>query len=240
VGDVMLFQAFVLIGARLSMLLYSSVPLMTALWGFFFLGERMSSRALIGMALTVVGIALAVGCKKSDASTGTPILEPSSRRTVGILMALGGSAGQAAGLLLAKQGAAGLDSFAATQIRVLAGLSGFVVVTVVSGNALLVGGRLRMALSAAGTAAAHAIDVRSIRFALGLLSLGALLGPFLGVSLGLLSTQLLPAGTAATLMSIVPVLLIPVSAIAFRERVSLPEIVGAVAAVSGVAVLVGG
>jgi len=66
---------------------------------------------------------------------------------------------------------------------------------------------------------------------------GALLGPFLGVSLGLLSTQLLPAGTAATLMSIVPVLLIPVSALAFGERTSLMEIVGAVLAVGGVAVL---
>ena len=63
------------------------------------------------------------------------------------------------------------------------------------------------------------------------------MGPFLGVSLGLLSTQLLPAGTARTLMSIVPVLLIPVSAVAFRERIAAVEVVGAVLAVAGVVVL---
>lgn len=237
VGDVMLFQAFVLIGARLSMLLYSSVPLMTALWGFSFLGERMSIRALAGMALTVVGIALAVGTKPSRGDAHARA--PTSRRLAGVLFALGGSAGQAAGLLLAKHGAAGLDSFAATHIRVLAGLAGFAIIVIVTGNGALVVGRLRMALSASGASAGDPGGAaRSMRVALGLLSLGAVLGPFLGVSLGLLSTQLLPAGTAATLMSIVPVLLVPVSAFVFRERVSLAEIVGAVAAVAGVAVLV--
>jgi drug/metabolite transporter (DMT)-like permease len=38
-------------------------------------------------------------------------------------------------------------------------------------------------------------------------------------------------------MSIVPVLLIPVSALAFHERISWLEVVGAVLAVGGVAVL---
>ncbi len=46
--------------------------------------------------------------------------------------------------------------------------------------------------------------VRSARVALSTLTLGGLFGPFLGVSLGLLSAQLLPAGIASTLMSIVP------------------------------------
>jgi len=198
VGDVLLFQAFVLIGARLSMLIYASVPLMTALCGFLFLGESMT----------------------------------------GILMAFGGSAGQAAGLLLGKRGAIGLDSFAATEIRVLAGLLGFVAVLLAAGQARALCDRLRDAVAPGGTAA-DPRQLRSLRRALLVMCLGALLGPFLGVSLGLLSTQLLPAGTAATLMSTVPVLLIPVSTVAFRERPSLVEVVGAALAVGGVAVLAG-
>jgi drug/metabolite transporter (DMT)-like permease len=234
-GDVPLFRAFMLIGARLSMLIYASVPLVTALCGFLFLGESMSGRALAGMALTVAGIAIAVGGKPGRSKDGTGG-EARSRRTTGILMAFAGSAGQAAGLLLGKRGAIGLDSFAATEIRVLAGLLGFLVVLVAAGQARALRNLLRNAIVPGGTAR-DPLQLRSLRRALLVLCLGALLGPFLGVSLGLLSTQLLPAGTAATLMSIVPVLLIPVSALAFRERTSLVEIVGAFLAVGGVAVL---
>jgi drug/metabolite transporter (DMT)-like permease len=234
-GDVFLFQAFVLIGARLSMLIYASVPLMTALCGLLFLGENMRGRALAGMAITVAGIAIAVGGKPAASKDGTGA-KAVSRRTTGILMALGGSAGQAAGLVLGKRGAMGLDSFAATQIRVLAGLLGFLVVLVAVGKARALRGQLRDAVASGGSAGDRA-QLRSLRQALIIMCLGALLGPFLGVSLGLLSTQLLPAGTAATLMSIVPVLLIPISALVFRERTSLLEIVGAVLAVTGVALL---
>jgi drug/metabolite transporter (DMT)-like permease len=232
-GDVPLFQAFALIGARLSMLIYASVPLMTALCGFLFLGEGMSGRALAGMAITVAGIAIAIGGRPKTGGTGH---EDRSRRTIGILMAFGGAAGQTGGLLLGKRGAIGLDSFAATQIRVLAGLVGFLVVLLAAGRARALRDQLRMAVAPNGTAG-DLVQLRSLRRALIILCVGGLLGPFLGVSLGLLSTQLLPTGTAATLMSIVPVLLIPVSALAFHERISWLEVVGAVLAVGGVAVL---
>ena len=235
VGDVPLFQAFALIGARLSMLIYASVPLMTALCGFLFLGESMSGRAVAGMAITVAGIAIAVGGKPDASKDGTGV-KAGSRRTTGILMAFAGSAGQAAGLLLAKRGAMGLDSFAATQIRVLAGLLGFFVVLVAVGKVRALRDLLRNAIASDRTAGDRA-HLRSLQSALLVLCVGALLGPVLGVSLGLLSTQLLPAGTAATLMSVVPVLLIPVSALAFRERIFLVEIAGAVLAVGGVALL---
>jgi drug/metabolite transporter (DMT)-like permease len=232
VGDIFLFQAFVLIGARLAMLVYASVPLLTAAWGFLFLDERMSPRALLGMGLTVAGIAAAVGGKPrqgggKDESTG--------KRTVGILMAFGGAAGQAAGLLLGKRGAMGLDSFAATQIRAYAGLLGFLVVLVVARQLGVVGRVLRSAFPS--QAGADPAARRSVRIGLVALSAGACVGPFLGVSLGLLSTQLLPAGTAATLMSLVPVLLIPVSVVIFRERVTWLEVLGAILAVVGVALL---
>jgi drug/metabolite transporter (DMT)-like permease len=232
VGDIFLFRAFVLIGARLSMLIYASVPLLTAVWGFLFLDERMSGRALLGMGLTVAGIAAAVG-GKPRAETGTVAIP--GRRTAGILMAFGGAAGQAAGLLLGKRGAVGLDSFAATQIRAYAGLLGFLVVLVVARRVGVVGGVLRTAFSF--QAGADAMARRSVRLGLVVLSAGAVIGPFLGVSLGLLSTQILPAGTAATLMSLVPILLIPVSVVVFRERVTWLEVLGAVLAVSGVALL---
>lgn len=228
VGDVLLFRAFVLIGARLSMLIYASVPFMTAVAGFGFLDERMTSRAVAGMAITVAGIALAVAGKRTASK------EAATNRALGVLLAFGGAAGQAAGLLLAKHGARDLDSFSATQIRACFGLAGFVLLTFVAGQADSVIGTIKQA--AIRTDAAGA---RAMRGGLLAMAVGSLLGPFLGVSLGLLSAQLLPTGTASTLMSTVPVLLIPVSAFLFRESVSLSEIAGALLAVGGVAVLAG-
>jgi len=67
------------------------------------------------------------------------------------------------------------------------------------------------------------------------LSVGAFFGPFLGVSFSLIAVKYSPAGIAATLMSIVPVLIIAPSVILFKEKVTLKEISGAIIAVGGVA-----
>lgn len=229
IGDVLLFRAFVLIGARLSMLIYASVPFMTAIAGFVFLDERMSVRAVLGMAITVTGIALAVAGRRS------PTREAAPHRSLGVLLAFGGAAGQSAGLLLGKHGARGLDSFSATHVRVCFGLAGFLVLTIVAGQTGTVWGTIKRAARPDQDVPA----TRWLRGGLLVTAVGALLGPFLGVSLGLLSAQLLPTGTASTLMSTVPVLLIPVAVLLFREAVSLSEIAGAILAVAGVAILAG-
>jgi drug/metabolite transporter (DMT)-like permease len=59
---------------------------------------------------------------------------------------------------------------------------------------------------------------------------------FLGVSFSLLAIQHTQAGIAATLMSIVPVLIIPPALFLFHEKVNWKEIVGALITVGGVAV----
>lgn len=60
IGDLLLFQAFVLIGSRVSMLIYSSVPPLTAILGWLVLHETLSPLGILGMALTVCGIAAVV------------------------------------------------------------------------------------------------------------------------------------------------------------------------------------
>jgi drug/metabolite transporter (DMT)-like permease len=69
------------------------------------------------------------------------------------------------------------------------------------------------------------------------IGVGAFFGPFLGVSLSLLAIQRTQAGVAATIIAITPVLIIPPAVLLFKERVTLREVVGAVIAVCGVAVM---
>ena len=75
------------------------------------------------------------------------------------------------------------------------------------------------------------------RRAMGLTATGAFFGPFLGVSLSLVAVQLIPAGVAASLMAVTPVLIIPVVVLLGRERVGPGGVAGALLAVAGVAVL---
>ncbi|MCK5692241.1 MAG: DMT family transporter, partial [Bacteroidales bacterium] len=62
-GDLFLFQAFILIGARISMLIMALVPPLTALIGWITLGEILSGIEFLGMGLTLLGIVLVISTK---------------------------------------------------------------------------------------------------------------------------------------------------------------------------------
>ena len=74
--------------------------------------------------------------------------------------------------------------------------------------------------------------------ALGLLSLGAFWGPFLGVTLYIQSLKYIPPSTSQTITSLVPVLMIPFVIFVRKERVSPRAIFGACVAVAGVWLLI--
>jgi drug/metabolite transporter (DMT)-like permease len=217
-GDLCLFQAFVVIGARVSMLIMALTPLITALIGWIILGETLSLKSWIGMGLTIFGVTLVV-LKREDHIdlTGTSKKIRFNYPVWGILLALGGAVGQAAGLVISKFGMNGYNAFASAQIRVLAGIAGFIILFFVFGFWK------------------KASESLSNGRAMAQLSVGAFFGPFLGVSFSLLSVQLTSTGIASTIMALVPVLIIPASVLMFRERVNLKEVIGAVLAVSGVA-----
>jgi len=214
VGDLCLFRAFVRVGARVSMLLMATVPLLTTVLGLLIMGELLSVRQLLGMLLTVAGIS-SVALERRPDEAGQLRRLPLD----GILLALGGAAGQALGLVLSKLGMGAYDAFAATQIRVLAGIVGLSVVFTAIGW----WPRVRTALAD--------------RPALVPTGIGAFFGPFLGVSLSLVAIKYTYAGVAATLMALVPVLIIPVSVLLFGEKVSRTAVLGAVVAVAGTALL---
>lgn len=71
-----------------------------------------------------------------------------------------------------------------------------------------------------------------------LLSLSGLIGFFIGVSLSLLSLQYTSAGISSTITSIVPVTIIPLSVLIFKEKIKLKEILGAIVTVAGVIILI--
>ncbi|MCD6113207.1 MAG: EamA family transporter, partial [Bacteroidales bacterium] len=61
-------------------------------------------------------------------------------------------------------------------------------------------------------------------------------GPFLGVSFSLMSVKYTGVGIASTIMAIVPILIIPLSVIFFKEKITFKDIVGTIIAVGGVVI----
>ncbi|SHI44865.1 Uncharacterized membrane protein [Tangfeifania diversioriginum] len=218
IGDLLLFQAFVVVGARISMLIMALAPPFAALVGWLLLGEVLDSQSWLGMAVTMVGIVIVILKRERSTQNGSIVRKLTSSYSVpGILLALGGAIGQATGLVLSKKGMGEYDAFSASQIRVLAGIAGFSILFIFMKRWPWV-----------WTALKHGSAMKRI-------TLGAFFGPFLGVSFSLLAVQHTSAGIAATLMAITPVLIIAPSVIIFKEKVNWKEILGAVVTVAGVA-----
>lgn len=216
-GDMCLFRAFLLIGPRVAMLVMSLAPPIAAVLGWVLLGERLSVLGILGMAVTLVGVAAVVFERTGETKAADP--GPKGESGKGVLLAFGGAAGQAVGLVLSKIGMKTYDPFAATQIRIIAGIVGF-----------------SFLFTFIGWWGRTAVAVRD-RAGLGFAALGAIAGPFVGVSLSLLSIQYTETGVAATIMATTPVLLIPAVILLHKEHVTLRAALGALIAVGGVALL---
>ena len=211
-GDLFLFKSYTIIGSRFSMLIMTLVPPFTALFSFFIIGERLTLFHGLGMTLTFSGISMAIFGRSGKGEKLSLKLAPR-----GILYALGGAVGQALGLVLSKLGLKNYDPFAATQIRIIAGIAGYTAIATVFyrwGNV-----------------------ARAIRHKEGmaLTTLGAFFGPFLGVSFSLIAVKYTEAGIASTIMSLVPVFIILPAVILYKEKVTLAEITGVLVSVGGVA-----
>lgn len=217
-GDLCLFMAYVRIGTRLASLMMALSPLLTALIGWLLLGETLTGRDALGMSLTVAGIGWAVFERNPEASAQGLAPEPRALFN-GLALGFGGALGQAGGLVLSKLGMGGYDAVAATQVRVLAGIAGYILILTALRWWPRVGESLR--------------DRRALGFA----TLGAFFGPFLGVSLSLFAVRHTVAGVAASIMALQPVIIIPLVVILYRERVGIGGVLGALVAVAGVALL---
>lgn len=216
VGDGLLFQAFVLIGTRLSMLLMTLVPVISTLLAWVFLGETLSLLEIGAVIVTVSSVAWVVSEQEtSNSADGNP-----RSYVIGVLYGIGGASGQALGLILSKRGMAGdFPALSASLMRLL-------MASVVIWLWALMKGQLRPTV--------RGLRVRRARRAI---LVGTVTGPFTGMTLSLAAVQLTHVGIASTLMALSPVILLPLAHWVFKERITHRAIVGTVVAMLGVAMI---
>lgn len=218
-GDYFLFKSYELISARISMLIMSLSAPMAAIIGWFFLNETMSFIAIIAMSITIFGIMIVITEKKKldDKKAGIKNKKIQfSFSPKGMLFAFFGSVGQALGLVLSKYGMENYNVFAATQIRIITGSIGFIILI----SFIKRWPKVKQAVT----------DTTAMKFIL----IGSIFGPFLGVYVSLLAIKYTTVGIASTIMAIIPVLIIPPAILLYKEKVTLKEIIGAFIALGGI------
>jgi len=216
IGDALLFKGFVLVGPRLSMLMMALAPVLSAIMAWGFLHEGLGLVEIIGIAITLLGIAIVVG---APPATETSETRPKDRRVyvLGLLFAFGGALGQAGGSLLSKIGlAGGLPAISANAIRLTAAVILIWVWAIARGQFV----------ATYQTAHQH-------RRALDFVAIATITGPVIGVWLALTSVQLAPLGIVTTLQSLPPVFLIPIGYFVFKERITWRVVLGTVIALVG-------
>lgn len=214
-GDTFLFQAYVLIGPRLSMLMMATVPIYSTIFGLILFQETISGVEAAGILLAVAG----VGWVVTEKQPGRTAVENKQYRR-GLLFALAGALGQVANLITARYGLeGGYSTVSATIIRI------FVAIIILWGLAAL-RGQVR-----------HTFRMWQDRPAFQAMVAGSFVGPFLGIWFSLIAIQNARLGIASTLMALPPVLLIPIEYVAYGRRVSRRGIAGTVVAICGIALL---
>jgi len=217
-GDAFLFQAFVMIGPRLSMLMMALAPVLSAVMAWLFLGETLGWVAILGISITLAGIVVVIAERRAVSES-----EPIDRRRylIGLLCGFGGALGQAGGLILSKLGLeGGFPALSGNLIRLLAAVVLIWVLAIFNRQVVSSYRALRA-------------NPRAVMFMTG----GAILGPVLGVWLSLVAVQNTNVGVASTLSSLTPIFLIPISYFIFGERATRQAILGTIIAFVGMVVL---
>ena len=210
-GDYFLFKSYTIIGSWFAMLIMTLAPPMAAVFGWILLDERLSMMSIAGIIITLAGILIAM-FRRDKENRRVRVSKP----LAGLLYAFGGALGQALGIVFSKYGMQQYSPFAATQIRIIVGIVGFIGLISLTGNWRPVWSTLADRKAMIST------------------TIGSVFGPFLGVSFSLMAVRYTSTGIASTLMALVPIFIIPPSVFLFKHKITAREIIGTVISLGGV------
>ena len=211
IGDTLYFLALTRLGARVTLLVGTMIPVVTAIGSVILFGDTLPLNAWLGLGLTLLGVTWVLW---TQASTVSKVRQWRQGLFYGALFVLA----NAAAIIMTKQGVESMDADAATWIRTFwavfaLGLFGTFTGRLLGWTQPLRSAQLRKRLLAAAV-------------------IGALLGTWLSV----VALKFTYASVAAALNSTSPIFVLPLVVIFFRERIDFTALFGAFLAVVGVGV----
>lgn len=226
-GDYFGFTSFVILGPRIGSIFTTLAPAAALISAFFLIGERINIIGIVGILITIAGVvwlSLNRGGK-----------EPMKDHAIGnvgkgILFAILSAVCQGVGLVLANKGFetqinnTDLPFFQATWIRMIVAAAIMYLITIVRG-------KFREMTQ-------PVLENRNngLIFTLA----GTLFGPVMGVSLSMLAISLLhnKPSVAQTIFALVPVFVLPLSYLFYKEKITTKSVFAALIAIAGVMVLI--
>jgi drug/metabolite transporter (DMT)-like permease len=224
IGDFGYFGTLVILGPRRGTLIMSLNPIFAVIAGYFVLTEVLDIWIFLGIAITLAGVTWVI-LERENKNHDEALTQ--KEKVWGVSLGLIGAIGQGVGIVLAKYGMVNvannpevsLHPLSATLIRMIAG-------TIVVWLFIIAIGKFPKLIN-------DLKDTKAVKATFG----GAFFGPFLGVWLSMVAVTYAIAGVAVTLMSLMPVIVIPVIWVIYKQKTSWRGFIGAVVAIVGVAIL---
>ena len=223
VGDYLGYQAMAILGARVSSIFNTIAPGAALTFGFLLLNESISLIGMAGIAISIAGVIWFLSGGKSNESP--PALKHGSLRK-GIISGTLAGICQGTNIVFSKMGfndaTYALTPLHVTWMRMLTAMVVYFTITTIRG-------RLK----------SDVINV--IREGKGLianLTFATLWGTVLSIVLLMWSITLCKVAVVQTIVSLVPIVVVPMSFILYKERITAKTIVAAIISVCGVFILI--
>ncbi len=223
IGDYCSFNSFKLLGPKLASLYTTFAPGAALLIGYIALNESVNLIGIFGILITVSGV-IWLTLSKKDSNAATQVGYNRDKR--GIFYGIIGALCQGTGLVLSKYGMdyyeVKLQTMHAVWIRLLFAFSAAFIVS-------LLAGKLK-----ANSKPIFTNEKNNLPF----LFFGTILGPVMGVTLSLFAIQKLEVAVAQTIFALLPLFVLPISLIVYKERITLQSVFACLLALSGVLLLI--
>lgn len=207
-GDFFLYEAYVLIGAKICMLFMTMTPLIVGIFGYIFLGEKLTFLQIIAMIITCSGILLVVLKPNNN--------EDKKISTKGIAFITTATIFEAIGIVFTKIGSSGYSPSSSTQIRMICALVVFIIFLSIKKQ----WGKIFHTLK----------NKQNLLFIL-----GGTVTATVGITFLVAALNLGNAGVISTISSTSPIIIIPISHFVFKDKIKIKEILGACISVFGIA-----
>lgn len=206
-GDFFLYKSYIKIGPRITLLVMTFSPIAVSILSFFILGEKIEEFKVLGMLLTIIGIAIVILKKKNDKEFSK----------VGFIYALLAMLGESLGIVFTRLGSIDYDSFATIQVRTIPAILAFIVYI-----------SLKKEWS---NIKEGILNKKGMIY----IVLGTIVAT-LGVTALVEAMKYANVGIVSTLAATSPILIIPISIIFFKEKVSILEGIGALISFVGITI----
>ena len=206
-GDFFLYKSYIKIGPRITLLVMTFTPIAVSILSFFILGEKMEGFKILGVVLTIIGIIVVILRKKNDKEFSK----------VGFGYALLAMLGESLGIIFTRLGSIDYDSFATIQVRTIPAILAFIIYI-----------SLKKEWS---NIKEGVINKKGMIY----IVLGTVVAT-LGVTALVEAMKYANVGIVSTLAATSPILIIPISIIFFKEKVSILEGIGALVSFAGITI----